>query len=282
MKNNVERIREISLKRNKLLKTRLDKIDNPNIKAAKSKNELTQALCLIYKVYFESGYITEANESEMLFNIYHLLPETVVLVAKSNASVISTMTQVFDSELFGLPMDTLYSKELDALRQKGRTISEISGLATLKSFRWYNLFAYLLNIMYRYAHYKKVNDICITVNPKHAQFYKSVFLFEQFGDEKYYSKVNAPAVALRWDMDNIEKKFKEVYGKMDNDCNLFWYLHKMTLNKATEYSPDFIADKRFIDTETAKYFIDSNQNIANNISMDGTNYLKNVYPGLKI
>ena len=53
--------------------------------------------------------------SQILFSIYHLLSETAVFVAKSYLDVVSTLTLVFDTEPFGLPMDAIYQKELDDL-----------------------------------------------------------------------------------------------------------------------------------------------------------------------
>ncbi len=54
---------------------------------------------------------------------------TCVFIFRTYLTVISTLTQIFDSELFGLPMDVLYKGELDTLRGQGRNITELSALA---------------------------------------------------------------------------------------------------------------------------------------------------------
>ena len=225
--NRAERRRTVRIKRSALLKTKLDDIDRPAIKFVENRDEFSQAFHIVYKEYLKSGFIPEPKDTEMLYNIYHLLPEATVFVAKSYLTVVSTLTQIFDSDLFGLPMDSLYRKELDSLREEDRKIAELTSLATQKSFRWKNLFMYLCNVMLWHAMYHGINDLCITVNPKHVRFYKTIFLFEQFGPEKHYPKVNAPAVPLRLNMDNIGKKAKDTYGAVDFECNLYDYFFRI-------------------------------------------------------
>ena len=173
-----DRRRTIRIKRSALLANKLDDIDRPAIKIAETRDELEQAFSLVYHEYRKLGYITEPNASEMCLSVYNMLPETAVFVFKSYLTVISTLTQVFDSDLFGLPMDQLYRTELEALRNENRKLAEIVALATSTERRWRNVFMYLTRAMTWYALYKNVNDLCITVNPKHVEFYKTIFLFE--------------------------------------------------------------------------------------------------------
>lgn len=233
MNADIERRRTVRLKRSALLKSNLDEIDRPAIKFAETQNEHEQAFALVYQAYVQSSYIPNPSPDGKVSSIYSFLPETFIFIAKSYQSVISTLTQIFDSKLFGLPLDSMYREELKELREQGRTIAEIGALATKKDFRWKNLFMVLCQIMYWYARYKKVNDLCITVNPKHLRFYNTIFLFEEFGPKKQHPKFATPVVLLRLNMEHIETKVKTAYNKLDFDCNLYDYFHRMGRNQLT-------------------------------------------------
>ena len=284
-----ERRRTVRIKRSALLKAKLDGIDRPAIKIAENRDEFSQAFGLVYKEYLGLGYIPEPKTTEILCNIYQLLPETSVFVAKSYLTVVSTLTQIFDSNLFGLPMDSLFRKELDSLRDMDRKVAEITALATQKSFRWKNIFMYLCKAMLWHAKYSGVNDLCITVNPKHVRFYKTIFLFEQFGPEKHYPKVNAPAVPLRLNLDDIDKKLRDAYDTVDFECNLYDYFIRMRGDGQPDHSPAvnknmslLPSNKKSMDKETAEYFIGIDPSVINSLSPVRKTYLESIYPGLKL
>ncbi|MDX9786988.1 MAG: hypothetical protein RBT11_09440 [Desulfobacterales bacterium] len=287
--SDIERRRTVRLKRSALLTSKLDEIDRPAIKIAETPEEYEQALALVYQEYVQSGYVANPTPEGKIFSVYNLLPETAVFVAKSYLTVISTLTQIFDSELFGLPMDSIYREELRGLREEGRKIVELGALATKKDFRWQNLFMYLCQIMYWYAQYKKVNDLCITINPKHVRFYKTIFLFEEYGPEKQYPKVGAPAVLLRLNMDDIEHKLKRVYSDFDFDCNLYKYFHRMNGNKQENYEEALKGrmslsehDQPRLDSTTAQKLIHVNQVVLQNLSPAQKSFILKYYPDLQL
>jgi hypothetical protein len=284
-----ERRRTVRLRRSALLKSKLDTIDRPAIKIAETSKEYDQALALVYDEYVESGYIPNPNPEGKIFSVHHLLPETTVFVAKSYETVISTLTQVFDSELFGLPMDSIYWEELAELREKGRKIAELGSLATKKDFRWQNLFMYLCQVMYWFSRYKEVDDLCITVNPKHVRFYHSIFLFEKFGPEKQYPKVAAPAILMRLNMDGIEKSLKQVYGNLEFDCNLYEYFHRMDgessngFGPAAKNRPILVAhDKPRLPVESVQKLLETDKTVLNGLTVPQKEHLSLLYPGLRL
>lgn len=76
--------------------------------------------------------------------------------------------------------------------------------------------------MIAYTQYAGVDDLCIAVNPKHADFYEKVLLFEPRGGLRPYSKVNsAPALAKRLNMNTIEERARAVYDTGEFDANLY-------------------------------------------------------------
>lgn len=279
MEREIERRRTVRIKRSALLKDNLQDIDRPTIKFAETTDELEQTFSLAYKEYSKSGYIPEPKPSKLLFSIYNMQPETVVFIAKSYLTVISTLTQIFDSELFGLPMDVIYRKELDTLRSKKRKVAELSALVTPKEARWKNIFMYLCRVMYEYTFYKGIDDLCITVNPKHVKFYKTIFLFEDLGPERHYPRVDAPAVALRLDMDTIKKKVKNTYNALDFECNLYTYFHKIAGKKKSEDNFTVLIKEKPLDIETARYFLSKDINLLNDLSSAQRKYIESVYSG---
>lgn len=280
--NRQDRRRSVRLRRSAMLRAKLDEIDRPNIKIAETRDEWAQSFALVYREYLASGYITEPHPSRMHLSVYNLLPTTCVFVFRTYVTVISTLTQIFDSELFGLPMDALYRPELDALRAQGRRITELSALATPRETRWCNLMVFLSKTMFEYSMMNDIDDICIMVNPKHVSFYKTMFLFEDFGEERFYPGVGAPAVALRINMELIEHKASEKYKDFDVDDNIheFFYKMKSTLlelnNGWTHY------DKRPpMDEEDARFFFNSRQDLCRRLSPPQMGYLAGLYPFLK-
>lgn len=276
-----ERRRSVRLRRSAMLRAKLDEIDRPNIKIAETREELAQSFALVYREYLASGYIRTPHPSEMQLNIYNFLPTTCVYVFRSYLTVISTLTQIFDSELFGLPMDALYRPELDALRAKGRKITELSALATPKETRWCNLMVFLSKTMFEYSRLTKVHDICIMVNPKHVNFYKTMFLFDDFGPERFYEGVGAPAVALRIDMDTIEDKLMEKYKDFDVDGNLHAFFCKMNTTLQELQSGWTFHEKRHpMDVEAARHFFNARQDVCARLSPEQKDHMRNYYPFL--
>lgn len=174
---------------------------------ADTGGELLQAFGLLYREYLHAGYVAE-SAGELLFTRHHLLPETTVFVARRGGNVLSTATVVRDSSEFGLPMDDLYENELAALRSQGRRVLEICALASdrrefsrsgIQDFTRL-LFLFCLNL--------DVDDVCIMVNPKHAPLYTCRCEFDVLGEEKFYSRVKAPAIALRADARTLRHEFR--------------------------------------------------------------------------
>lgn len=276
-----ERRRSIRLRRSAMLKAKLDEIDRPNIKIAESRDEYAQSFALVYREYLDSGYITSPHPSGLHFSAFNFLPSTCIFIFRTFLTVISTLTQIFDSDEFGLPMDALYREELDHLRSQGRKITELSALATPKETRWCNLMVFLSKTMFEYSRLNGVNDICIMVNPKHVRFYKTMFLFDDFGPERFYAGVGAPAVALRIDMDNIEEMLESNYKDFDLDSNLHHFFCKMNSTVQELLIGQTFHEKRHaMDRESAEYFSRLRPEVLTGLSQPKKEYLQRHYPFL--
>ena len=173
--------------------------------------ELLQAFHLLYREYLQAGYVRE-SASELLFTRHHLLPETTVFVGKAHGKVLSTATVVRDSQDFGLPMDDLYASELGVLRRQGRRILEICSLASDRQEFSRRGIQDFTRLLFLFCLHVNVDDVCIMINPKHAPLYTCRCEFEIFGEERFYSRVKAPALALRADARTLREKLREGFS----------------------------------------------------------------------
>jgi len=256
-----------------LLRPHFDSSEQFSCNIAQTHDELEQAFSLVYKEYLRAGYVKKSTPSKMLLNIYNLLPETVVWIVKSHHTVVSTLTQVFDSPL-RLPIDEVYEKELDELRLEGRRIVEISALAIHKEYRWQNAYMPLFRSMFKHALSCEATDLCIAVNPKHRAFYKNILLFEDLGGEKQYPKVSAPSVALRLDLTTAEKRLEQIYGRMKPDSDLHDYFCNGIENSPVK---ELFQTKKEMDSSVIQYFFVKRNKILQELSPHQVEYFQRCY-----
>ena len=119
--------------------------------------------------------------------------------ATAAAAVVGTVTLIADSVL-GLPMDSLYAGELRPLRASGRRVAEVSALAVAPGTPMTALVRLMSRLVLYAEALARVDDLCVTVHPRHARFYERLG-FARMGTVKPYAAVNgAPAVAFRLDL----------------------------------------------------------------------------------
>ena len=255
MKPERERRRTIRLRRSALIRSKLEDLDRPALKCAEEVEELEQAFNIVYETYRESSYI-KSSEDKMYFSHFCLLPTSNVFIFKEYLTVVSTLTGIGDTEEFGLPMDSLYKEELDVLRKQGHRLVEMSMLATPKERRMENLVVYLIKVAINYAEMTGFDHLCAMVNPKHVRFYKDVLLFDEYGEEKWYDAVNAPAVAVGTNMRTYMEKIRKVYGDEDFETNLYEFFEKVCEVKIdpTLLTPD--CNRNYLRKKVLHHFLD--------------------------
>lgn len=227
MGHDIDRRRTLRLRRTALIECKLGEMDRPALKIAETTDEYHKAFRLIYDEYCKMGY-TQRHPSNMLYSVWSLIPSTSVFVFKSHLEVVSTMSHIMDSDLFGLPMDAVYKDKLDELRVQGRKIAEIGALVTQHKRRWSNLMIFLCRAVLQFARLAGLTDLVIMVNPKHVRFYTRILLFEPFAEERPYDKVGAPAVALRANLETLDANLAKVYAENDFDTNLHAFFTKFS------------------------------------------------------
>jgi GNAT superfamily N-acetyltransferase len=179
---------------------------------ATDRGTLEQAFRLVHDQYVARGYMAPCPSGWRL-SLHNALPSTKVFVARSGGRVVGTVTLIPDSPL-GLPMSEIYSDELQALRERGRRLGEVSALVVDPEFKRIGMaiLMRLIRMMVVYAaQTARLEDLCIAINPHHAALYRKAFDFETIGAIKHYGKVNgAPAIALRLDLGLVRLLIREL------------------------------------------------------------------------
>ncbi len=180
---------------------------------AKSPTDKQGVFALIRKIYGIEGYLTGNGSA---FDKYLLLETSMVFRGLVNNKLFGTISVVTDLG-HGLPMDILYKKELEALRQQGKLLAEVTQFAVdhdiikqedlfFNSLKQLTTDLPLFKLVLDFAAFKNLDFLCITVNPRHAKFYQSLG-FVQFGELKYYESVNnAPALLYVLDLHEFKNK----------------------------------------------------------------------------
>lgn len=162
--------------------------------------EKESAALIVNKKYSEQGYGPQGLDKEI--GTYLTAESSLVFWAFVDNVMYGTVSIVFNDNS-SLPMDQLYKEEVDILRKENYKVAEVVQFAVDQdiskkylSFAEASLSAApLFGIVLAYAKEKGVDYLCISVNPKHVNFYSQIG-FHIIGDEKYYTSVNAPAVAM--------------------------------------------------------------------------------------
>lgn len=170
----------------------------PACSCATNLEQVESAWRLVYERYSQMGLIDENP-----FGI-HAVPSAVgqhacVIWGPEGPDVGYTMTLFHDNPV-GLALDSVYARDLDDLRGKGRRLLEVGMLADRRQSASRGV-AVLFSMMRWAIHYglhTDLTDIVIGVHPRHAQFYVRCYGFEQFAAPTTYPLVrNNPVVPLR-------------------------------------------------------------------------------------
>ncbi len=175
----------------------IQRSDTSTIRLARSREELTDAFKLVFDSYFQAGLV-EQKLSGLRITPHHLLPTSEVLIVKSGNTVTSTLS-LFGDGYLGLPMESMYARELAGLRDDGLRVAEIGCLADRRQSqaRFIETFIKLGQLLVQVALTRGLDGIVAAMHPKHARLYKRIMGFRQIGDltDCPYANGN-PAVAL--------------------------------------------------------------------------------------
>ncbi|MBL8414824.1 MAG: long-chain N-acyl amino acid synthase [Propionivibrio sp.] len=170
-----------------------------HVQVADTEERLNEVSALIRRMYSWRGYRFDKPDSRPR-------PNHITLQACKGKDTLGTLSLNVDSE-DGLLADDLYCREIDALRRRADTVCELTGFAVSSRLGSNELLATLFHLMHIMArHLHRVTDAVVEVNPRHAPYYQRLLGFNQIGDRKTCSRVNAPAVLLHIETDFIEEQ----------------------------------------------------------------------------
>jgi hypothetical protein len=180
---------------------------------ASDRSELESAFRLLASSYQARGY--EMPSTKLFrYTPYHVLPDTITLVAKDQGRVVATLSLVPDTSLLGLPMECIYGPEIADLRQNGRRMAEATSLADrdLSAREFILVFKTFIKLVMQYHVRQGGDSWVITVNPRHRGFYLKVLGFQPLGPCRSYPLVqDHPAEAFLLDADLLRSGAPEMY-----------------------------------------------------------------------
>lgn len=191
------------------LVTRIDQMaaDEFKIRLVSSDERARQASFLVRKRYAEAGYALASS------SLSRRCPAEITLLSYLNEEVVGTLTVGLDVGQ-GLHADELYKAEIDRLRAEGRKVAEFTKLAVETKRASKHVLATLFHIAY--IHLRRIwryTDLVIEVNPDHAGFYRKMLGFTELGPLRHCPRVDAPAVLLWVQADDVDRWIEEYGGR---------------------------------------------------------------------
>ncbi len=163
---------------------------------------------LVKQMYTRMGYSTRGVAA------LSRRENVITLDAHDWKKVLGTVSVQLDTDGSGLLADVLYVSDIDAFRDKGRTVCEVCKLAIDPQFGSRSLMASLFQLAYLYAHVvHRVTDAFIEVNPRHAGFYQRMLGFKQIGELRTCPRVDAPAVLLHVELEYMREQIARHSGR---------------------------------------------------------------------
>jgi len=121
-----------------------------------------------------------------------------------------------------LPCERVFTKEVRRIKRWFRRPAEITLLATKPDMRARNTIFHLFRALYRYASSRKITDLLVCINPKHADFYEKILLFERKGPRREHPFLPGLSVILEHlDLKKAKERYFQIYGAFPDGFNLY-------------------------------------------------------------
>ena len=164
-----------------------------------------KASVLINKMYSWRGYAGAHNLADD--------PNRITLTSTHHGEVVGTLTLGIDSPI-GILADDIFRDEIDAFRQRGAKVCELTKLAFDSAVQSKAMMASLFHMAVLFARdLHRCTDLFIEVNPRHRRFYQHMLGFRQLGEPKNNPRVNAPAHLLWVGFDYVSGQIETFGGK---------------------------------------------------------------------
>ena len=204
--------------------------DLPDVQIATVRSDLVDAFELVYRQYLDKGYISP-NKGRIVYEPVFGTPVSRTLVSTTGdgeihgteihgteihgteihgteihgTEILGTMTVVGDNPN-GLRVEATYPHEVNALREAGRSIAEVTCLAVRSNSPVPSraVFFALTRFTIRYALWRRYDDLLLAIHPRHEPFYRRCFQADLLGPCRPYDFANRnPAVCCRLDLNHL-------------------------------------------------------------------------------
>ena len=178
------------------------------IHAAREPHHRRSARALTARRYAQRGYQISEPPADVVQN--HLL----TLQAISDERTVGTMGIRCDSE-HGLNADLVFTEEMAAMRDAGRSLCEFTQLAMdNQEASSKHVLAALFHTAYIHAHFiRGAKWLVIEVNPRHVAYYRRMLGFRVCAEERPNPRVQAPAVLMALDFDYVQEQVEAFGGR---------------------------------------------------------------------
>jgi ribosomal protein S18 acetylase RimI-like enzyme len=174
------------------------------IERALTLEDLRRAYKLVHHVYLGTGFLNP-EPSGLRLRIYETTSETATFVAKKDGDVVGVLSVVGDSTDLGLPSNSAFKAEIDALRATGARICEVTNQAVSEEYRKSGVATDLMSCAIAHMMKSGYHFAVASVSPSHNGFYE-LMGFRRFGSERSYSqKLHDPVVALCLNIDRYRQ-----------------------------------------------------------------------------
>jgi ribosomal protein S18 acetylase RimI-like enzyme len=220
--------------------------DNTGAKYSRaiSASELSEAYRLVYDIFLDMGYILP-SQSRMRIRPFETSPNTATFIAKKNGTVIGVFSLIDDSSALGLPSDYSFRSEIDASRDQGKHICEMSNQAISSGFRSSSVSTELMRPLYAHALHIGCTDLICAVTPSSSSVNFFRFIgFTRISEEKNGSKdIYDPVVIMK--LSDVQHRWSAGDAKFThNPMDRFWREFFVASNPYIEDVPKWILENR--------------------------------------
>lgn len=141
------------------------------IERACSVEDLRKAYRLVHDVFLGTGYISP-EPAGLRLRIFETTSEMATFVAKVDGRVVGVLSMIGDTQDFGLPCDSAFKVELDALRASGAKLCELTNQAVEEEYRKSAVPTELMRCAMAHSLDAGYDENIATVSPSHNGFYE--------------------------------------------------------------------------------------------------------------
>lgn len=207
-----------------------------NYNVASNFHDIIDAWSLVYRQYLAASLI-EPNPLELFTFPEYISNQSAVVVGKEKGEIICTASGLLDGEK-GLPLDTYYHDELNALRSEGKKLIEIGLVADTRKTDGMANAIELMNNIARFGVQANHLDYVVGIHPKRVNLYNRLWGFKPIAKAKEYDTLKtAPVVLCHLSGNDPEIRQLEMNRQISSTTN------ELDFQKRYKFNPEnFISD----------------------------------------